>query len=404
MGTVPRLRCGRCELEYPTNVAPAVCKTCGWILECDVALPTTPGLAAEIRARPRGLWRWHELLPLADPTAVVSLGEGDTPLVPAMRLGELVGIPRLHLKNDTLQPTGSLKDRINTVACSHAREVGAPVVATSSTGNQAVSIAAYAAAAGIECVVFIPERTPAPKVVQALAHGARVVRVAGPYGNTVALFRKALRTWGWYSTLSNNPWRNEGMKTYAYEIWEALGHAPDWLIHPEASGGAVAGAWKGFMELRSLGWVERGPRMGLAQAAAAAAIVHAYERGLADADPETPGETVAESISVGRPSLAGRALRAVRESGGAALALGDDEILKARDLLARYAGIFAEPAAAASLAAAMRLRGTGAIAPADLVVCVVTGHGLKQLAAVDAGRPAPVVPDLKGVERLLEIS
>jgi len=403
MGTVRGLRCGRCELDYPTDVAPAVCKTCGWVLECDVALPSAPGLDAQIRARPRGLWRWHEFLPVADRKTVVSLGEGDTPLVHAARLGERVGIPRLHLKNDTLQPTGSLKDRVNTVACSHAREVGAPTVATSSTGNQAASIAAYAAAAGIECVVFIPEATAAAKVAQALAHGARIVRVAGPYDNAVALFREALAVWGWYSTLSNNPWRNEGMKTYAYEIWEALGRAPDWLIHPEASGGAVAGAWKGFTELRSLGWADRGPRMGLAQAAAAAAIVHAYERGLADAEPETPGATVAESISVGRPALAGRALRAVRESGGAALAVPDHEILAARDLLARHAGIFAEPAGAVSLAAAIRLRRVGAIAPVDLVVCVVTGHGLKQLDAAHAAPPGPVVSDLEAVKRLLEV-
>ena len=402
MGSVTALRCAQCGVSQPVSAAGWACATCGWVLECEILLPDPAALRAEIRDAARGLWRWHLLLPVADRKTVVSLGEGDTPLVPAGRLGERVGLSQLHLKNDTLLPTGSLKDRINTVACSHAREVGARVVATSTTGNQGASVAAYAAAAGLECVVFVPEATSPAKVVQALVHGAQVVRVAGPFERAVALFHEAVRAFGWYSTLSNNPWRNEGMKTYAYEIWETLGRAPDWLIHPEASGGAVAGAWKGFGELVRLSWIEHGPRMGLAQAALAAPIVRAWERGLPDAVPEPPGDTVAELIRVGRPSLAGRALRALRESGGAAIDVSDAEILLARDLLARHTGIFAEPAGAVSLAAAIRLRRTGVIAREALVVCVVTGHGLKQLDAAPVALPRPV-SDLDDVKRMLRL-
>lgn len=403
MGRVTSLDCPRCRARRPAEIGASTCPGCGLVLDIRIDLDgITPALAATIRARPRGLWRWHELLPVEDPAHIVSLGEGDTPLLATPRLAALAGIERLYIKNDGLLPTGSLKDRVNTVAISRAREIGARLVATPSTGNAAASAAAYAAAAGLRCVVLVPETTAPAKVAQARAHGARVVRVRGTFEVAAALFREAVAAFGWYSTLSTNPWRNEGLKTYAYEVWEALGRAPDWMIHPEASGLGVAATWKGFGELERLGWVAGRPRMVAAQAAAAAPLVTALAQGLEVPVPVEPGETVAESIRVGRPNLGWQGLQAIRASGGTAVAVTDEELLAARALLAEHAGVFAEPSAAASLAAAIRLRRDGAIGPQDLVVCVVTGHGLKQPEPRSADEPpAPIAPDLGALRALL---
>lgn len=261
----------------------------------------------------------------------------------------------------------------------------------SSTGNHAASVAAYAAAVGLPAYVFVPASTAPGKVMQARAYGARVVAVQAPFGRTAALFREALTAFGWYSCLSANPWRNEGKKSYAFEVWEHFaGEVPAWMIHPIAGGLGVAATWKGWRELNAVGWAGGAPKMVVAQAAAAAPIVGAWAQGAEDPVPVTPAPTVAESIAVGAPSLGWRALRAVRESQGACVACPDEALLAAQALLARTTGIFCEPSSAASLAAALALRQEGRIRPDDLVVCVVTGHGLKQPEAA-AGRAEPVV-------------
>lgn len=401
MGIVLAVRCPRCGTPAPPN-GMGSCPECGVIFDIQVDLSAVPPLS-EIRRRPEStIWRWRELLPIQDPAAIVSLGEGYTPLIEARRLGAMIGVPRLLVKNDGLLPTGSLKDRVASPGVSRARETRAKTVATPSTGNAAASLAAYAAAAGLDCIVFVPEGTATAKMAQARACGARVVAVSGPFENAVTLARQAIETYGWYSTLSDNPYRNDGLKSYAYEIWDQLGEVPDWLIHPEASGGAVAGAWKGFGEMRTLGWLTRRPRMVAAQADSAAALVKAWEEGLSDAEPVDPGPTVAEAIRVGRPRLGWQALRALRESSGTAVAVTDGEILEAQRLLALHEGIFAEPSAAVSVAAARRLRRAGTIAERDRVVAVVTGHGLKQLDGL-AALPTPLIePTLPALERALK--
>jgi threonine synthase len=361
-------------------------------------------LADEIRRRPRGLWRWREFLPVESPGAILSLGEGDTPLIHSSRLARETGIERLYVKNDTVLPTGSLKDRSTAVAVSRAREVKVDTVAVSSTGNHAASVAAYAAAAGLPCIVMVPAGVAPGKIAQARAHGATVIAVEAAYDRMAALFREALRAFGWYSCLSSNPWRNEGKKTYAFETWEQLdGEVPDWMIHPIAGGLGVSACWKGWRELRGLGWTARLPRLAAAQAAAAAPIVAAFESGAAQVTPATVGPTVCEAIAVGSPALGWRCLAAIRDTGGVAAAADDDEILHAQSLLARTTGIFCEPSAAVSLAVAMKLRRRGLIRPADLVVCVATGHGLKQPeAALRHAGPLHTIPaTLQAVERTL---
>ena len=377
MGLVKAVRCPRCEAPAAGDKAGA-CSRCGTVVDLVMDLTSVPSLA-EIRGRAeRSIWKWRELLPIQEPAAIVSLGEGYTPLIEARRLGERLGIPRLYVKNDGLLPTGSLKDRVNALAVSRGREMKVPLVATPSTGNAAASLAAYAAAGGLPCVVFVPDGTEPAKLAQARICGALVVTVRGPFDGAAALALQAIEQFGWYSTLSDNPWRNAGLKSYGYELLDQVGEVPDWLVHPEASGGAVVGAWKAFGEMHELGWVRRRPKMVAAQAEAAAPLVRAWEQGLADAEPITPGPTVAEAIKVGRPRLGWQCLRALRESGGSAVAVGDDEIIEAQSLLASLEGVFAEPSGAVSVAAARRLSLTGVIAQDDSVVCVVTGHGLKQ--------------------------
>lgn len=377
MGLVAAVRCLRCG-TVANGDGNGVCARCGGVLDLVMDLTVVPPLGEIRRRGDTSIWKWRELLPIQDASAIVSLGEGYTPLIEARRLGERLGIPRLFVKNDGLLPTGSLKDRVNALAVSRAREVKATLVATPSTGNAGASLAAYAARGGLPCVVFAPEGTAPAKIAQARICGARVFLVRGPFESVAALALQAIAQFGWYSTLSDNPWRNAGHKSYGYELLDQLGEVPDWLVHPEASGGAVVGAWKAFGEMQELGWIGRRPKMVAAQAEAASPLVRAWERGLADAEPITPGPTVAEAIKVGRPRLGWQCLRALRESGGSAVAVGDDEILAAQSLLASLEGVFAEPSGAVSVAAAKRLSLTGVIAQDDSVVCVVTGHGLKQ--------------------------
>ncbi len=405
MGSARRLFCPRCLEPGDLSGPPVGCARCGIVMEMEMDLShVSRDLAGEIRGRPRGLWRWREFFPVESPAAVLSLGEGDTPLVRSDRLARAVGIERLFVKNDTLLPTGSLKDRSVTVALSRAREVKAGTVGVSSTGNHAASVAAYAAAAGLPAVVMIPATTAPGKVMQARAYGATVIAVEAAFDQTAALFREALHAFGWYSCLSSNPWRNEGKKSYAFETWADLeGEVPDWMIHPIAGGLSVAACWKGWKELRQLGWTARAPRMVAAQSAAAAPIVRAFESGRDEVEPVAVGDTVAESIAAGSPSLGWHCLRAIRETGGAAAGATDAEILHAQSLLARTTGIFCEPSAAASLAVAIKLRRQGFIKPTDLVVCIATGHGLKQPEAAVA-HAAPlyrVAPTLGAVEKAL---
>jgi threonine synthase len=365
------------------------------------------------RSRDRSIWRWFDFFPVKDRSSIVSLGEGDTPLIRASRLGEKIGIVNLYLKNDTLLPTGSLKDRSNSVGVSVARELGFKTAAVMSTGNAAASVAAYAAAAGIESVVMVPKGTAASKIIQARAYGATVIVVDGDFDSEVAsLYKSALQEFGWYDCLSSNPYRDEGKKSYAYEMVDQLeGAIPDWVIHPTAGGTGIYAMWKGYKEFLSLGWIHRAPKLVAAQSEAAAPIVAAFEKGLGDVKPVVARETVAESIQVGNPvSLGWRALAALRESGGTALALSDGEILEAQALTGTLAGVFAEPAAATSVAAAKKLRDAGTINADDVVVCNLTGHGLKQPEAIHFSEKefTPIAPTLHAlrekIRRALEWS
>jgi threonine synthase len=408
MGIVSALRCPKCGKQ---GTSPVIfqCDACQSILEVKVEVGHLTGAdrRAISQSRDRTIWRWFDFFPIENRASIVSLGEGSTPLIHANRLGETLGISRLYLKNDTVLPTGSLKDRSNSVGISKAKELGFTTATVMSTGNAAASVAAYAAAAGMRSVVLVPVGTAPSKIIQARAYGATVVVVDGDFDNEVArLYKNAVREFGWYDCLSSNPFRDEGKKSYAYEMVEQLdGEVPDWVIHPTAGGTGIYAMWKGYQEFHSLGWIQKLPRLVASQSEAAAPITEAFKKGLFDIEPMVARPTVAESIQVGNPvSLGWRALAALRESNGTAVALSDEEILEAQSLTGRLAGIFAEPAAATSVAAARRLRSTGVIGPDELVVCNLTGHGLKQPEAIriEDRELKPISPTLAALSGLLK--
>jgi threonine synthase len=339
--------------------------------------------------------------------AIVSLGEGYTPLLKPKLLSQELGLARLYLKDDTVLPTGSLKDRSNSVGLSNARELGFKTASVISTGNAAASVAAYSAAAGLKSVVMVPNNTAPAKIAQARAYGATVILVDGDFDNEGAkLYKTAVQEFGWYDCRSSNPYRNEGKKSYAYELFDQLeDHVPNWIVHPTAGGTGLYAMWKGYNELLTLGWVHRLPKLVAAQSEAAAPIVAAFEKGISHIEPVTVKDTVAESIKVGNPvSMGWRALEAIRGSKGTAVALSDDEILEAQSLLARLAGVFAEPAGAVSLAAAKKLRNQGVIAKDDMVICNITGNGLKQPSVILPSDDdlRPIAPEMDALrERLV---
>jgi threonine synthase len=323
-------------------------------------------------ARPRLMERYAAFLPVNSSTPNITLGEGYTPLVHARNLGRLIGCPLLHLKVEGMNPTGSFKDRGMVLAVAKAMEEGTRAIICASTGNTAASAAAYGAAAGLEVVVVIPQgQIAAGKLLQAQAAGARVVAVQGNFDAALVAVRELVAVDGQTATLVNsvNPFRIAGQKTAAFEVCEDLGGAPDYLAIPVGNAGNITAYWQGFTEYCEAGLVETRPVLLGFQAAGAAPLVNG-------APVERP-ETVATAIRIGQPASGEQALRARDESHGVIEAVTDDEILGAYRDLARYEGIFCEPASAASVAGVRKLAAAGRLDPGATIVCVLTGHGLK---------------------------
>jgi threonine synthase len=314
--------------------------------------------------------RYASYLPITDRTPRLTLGEGNTPLVRARSLERETGIPEIWLKVEGQNPTGSFKDRGMVVAVAKALEQGARMVLCASTGNTAASAAAYAARAGMSCTVILPAgQVAAGKLAQAIAHGAHVVAVRGPFDAALAVVR-ALAEQG-EATLVNsvNPDRLEGQKTAAFEICEALGEAPDALFIPVGNAGNITAYWKGFVEAARAGMARHRPRMYGYQAEGAAPLV--------SGKPVAEPQTLATAIRVGNPASWRGAVAARDESGGAIDAVSDDEILEAYSFLARCEGVFAEPASAAAIAGLRKRVRANGLGSAKRVVCVLTGNGMK---------------------------
>jgi threonine synthase len=349
--------------------------------------------------RPGLIDRYRAFLPVTDATPVVSLGEGATPLVRARRLGESLGLRNLSLKVEGQNPTGSFKDRGMVLAVAKALEGGARSVICASTGNTSASAAAYAAAAGLECVVVLPAgKIAVGKLLQALVFGARVISVRGNFDEALRVVRALSEQDDHPITLVNsvNPFRIEGQKTAAFEVCDDLGRAPDVLAIPVGNAGNISAYWKGFVEYRDAGRAASVPRMWGYQAAGAAPIVAGH--------PVEHPETVATAIRIGNPASWGLAVAARDDSGGRIDAVTDEEILTAHREIARLEGVFCEPSSAASVAGVARAARAGDLDPDACVVCVLTGNGLKDPTTAEAGLTVDVVeadPTIADVSRAL---
>ena len=337
------------------------------------------------------LERYRQLLAEGDEPFPLSLGEGGTPLIHARRLGRELGLKNLHLKFEGTNPTGSFKDRGMVLAVNRALSRGAEAVVCASTGNTSASAAAYAAAAGLPCHVVLPAgKVARGKLAQALAAGARLVMVDGNFDEALSAVRRLGEDGAAVVVNSINPDRLAGQQTAAWEVVDTLGRAPDALALPVGNAGNITAYWAGFRRYAT----ERGtalPRMLGFQAAGASPIV--------DGAPVEQPETVATAIRIGNPASWRSAIAARDESGGAIEAVSDDAILAAQSDIIRLEGIFCEPASAASVAGVRRLATEGRIGADEVVVCVLTGHGLKDPDAVAAeeGSLTPVPPDLDAI-------
>ena len=416
------MQCSRCAATMPVDSLDAECTACGGLLELRAQPPSMRGDALrQLFANRRGaidgpdasgVWRYREML-AACTDDIVSFPEGNTPLLAAQGASRWSGCPTLRVKHEGLNPTGSFKDRGMTVAVTQARRLRARAVACASTGNTAASLAAYAARAGIPALVFIPAgKVAMGKLAQALAYGARTLLVRGDFDACLSLARTAARELGVYLVNSINPFRLEGQKTIVLEMLEQCGwRAPDWIALPAGNLGNTAAFGMALGAARDAGLISRVPRLLAVQAEGAAPFARAFDNGFTSLRPVTPN-TVATAINIGDPASYDRAVRAIRETNGVVTSVSDEDILDAKAAI-DAAGIGCEPASAASVAGVRRMIRRGVIAPDDDVVCVLTGHLLKDPDAVvryhdrnradgaSYNRPQEIEPTLDELKRVL---
>jgi threonine synthase len=387
MAHVVGLRCVRCGTRYAADHYAEDCPACRQVARSNLMVAYDEGMRAP-RDKPsagadRGLWRYGDLLPV-NTAEGISLGEGGSPLHRLERAGRGIGVNHLFGKDETRNPTWSFKDRLACLAVSSAKKMGAKVIVSSSSGNAGAAAAAYAAKAGLPCVIFTFKGTTGPMLTQMRAYGATVVACEDKADRWM-LMEHAVRTYGWFPTspffgpvVGSNPYGIEGYKTLAYEIAEQMDwNVPDWCVLPVCYGDALLGMWRGFEDMVAFGWTDRMPRM------VAAEVYGSIGAALADGSDIPPDvrknyETVAVSIGATRSTY--QALDIVRRSGGTALTISNDEMMRWQQTLANREGLFVEPSSAAGLAAVEQLAQAGRIGAQDSVVSLLTASGLKDSA------------------------
>ncbi len=415
-GSLPQMRhvlglqCAICGARYGCDEALYVCPKHGAAGILDVIYDYDFIRARLNRAllaenRDYSLWRYLPLLPIADPRLVPPLHIGWTPLYHAHRLGARLGLPHLFVKDDGRNPTASLKDRASAIAITRAREMGRQVITAASTGNAASSLAGLAASVGLTTYIFVPETAPQAKVAQLLIFGANVIMVRGTYDQAYDLCLLAAEEYGWYSrNTAYNPYLSEGKKTAALEVCEQLQwQPPDKLFVAVGDGCIIGGLWKGLRDARALGLIAQMPQLIGVQAEGSSVLARAWAAGGETVEPR-PATTLADSIAVGTPRDAIKALRAVRQTGGEYITVSDDEILEAMRVLAREEGVFGEPSGVAGLAGLLKMRQQGRLDPAERMVVLVTGNGLKDVQSAMRATRAPHViePTAEDLRRLLQ--
>lgn len=378
------LICTKCGRQYPADAPNFRCGDCDEPLE--LSLVQHGAIRAGNSLRQSILDRYSDFFPFTEPRAELSLGEGFTPLLAAPSLASELGIRSLHLKNETMNPTWSFKDRGTMVGLQHAVALGFRQIGTVSSGNMATSVAAYGARAGLRTFILVQSTIAAEKLAPIAIYGADLVTVEGDYA---ALYTESLRIGaelGIYFINSDHPFRVEGSKTIAFEIAEQLDfRMPDYLIVPTSAGGNLRGIDKGLREFHTAGLIERMPKLICAQASGCSPIATAWREGSAEIKHFGQPHTIAHAIENPFPPSGNQVLRLLQRNGGCAVSVSDEEIIAAQAELARM-GVFGQPASAVPIAAIRQLRGAGYLTEQDSVVAVVTGSGLKYTAAFERHR------------------
>ena len=405
MKNVTGAKCVKCGKIYPAEPDINTC-SCGGILDIEYDYEYIKNSFSKdiLPARTeRSLFRYRELLPIETGTSSTPLRAGGSPLYNAASLAKKLGVRELYIKDDGFNPTSSLKDRASAIAVAKALEAGADTIACSSTGNAASSLAGAAAAAGLRSFIFVPERAPIGKLTQLMIFGAYVVKVKGDYADTFNLSRLAIEKYGWYNrNAAINPYLSEGKKTVSFEIAEQLNwKIPDYVALSVGDGCTIAGVWKGFKDLYSIGFIDRLPRLISVQAEGCCPINTAVAENKALIP--CAENTIADSIAVGVPRNSDKAIAAIRESKGITVNVTDEEILSAILSLGQTCGVFAEPAGAAGTAGVKKALEQGFIERDASVWSIVTGNGLKDIANGQkaAGQPMHLPPDLSAFDRAL---
>ena len=393
-GLLTHLECTNCGATYPSDRLMTTCPACAKVLfaRYDLVTAASRMTAESLATRPWDMRRYTEILPIQEPRSAPSLGEGGTPLHEAPRLGRSFGYESLLIKDEGLNPTGSFKARGLAMAVARARELGASTVAIPSAGNAAAATAAYAARAGLRAVVAMPSDVPPTMRAECQAYGAQVLLVDGLIDDCGKVIRAGAAAHGWcdVSTL-REPYRAEGKKTMGLEIAEQLGwRLPEALIYPTGGGTGIVGMWKAFAELEAMGLIGPGrPKMIAIQAAGCGPIVRAFTAGATHAERWANAETIAAGLRV--PAAIGDylILEAIRESGGTAITVTDDEMLEGMALVAEREGLFVSPESGAAVIATRKLRESGVLRADDLTVIFATGSGLMHVDLLD--RPVAAI-------------
>ncbi len=401
---IKSLKCRECGQEYPLNKN-YVCEECFGPLEIVYNYDSMGLNKDSFHDRSRTVWRYFELLPISNKKNIVDLGAGYTILHECTKLAKILGLKTLYVKDDTVNPTYSFKDRPATVAVSKALEFGAGAVGCASTGNLAAAVAAHAAKAGLPCYVFVPDDIELNKIVQASTYGARIVTVKGTYDDANRLAAQAAEAYNWaFANINVRPYYVEGSKTLAFEVCEQLGwEKPDHIVVPVASGALLCAIWRGFREFKHLDLIDDTRiRLTGAQPSGCSPVVNAFKSNAPKIDPVEYPDTIAKSLAVGDPGDGLYALKSIRESEGLAESATNLEILNAIELLAKTEGIFAEPAGGVTVAVLKKLVENGKISSDEKVVCYVTGNGLKTTETVLHGIPKPfeIEPNVDSLEKI----
>lgn len=404
-------RCTVCHKPYEGPTNHFVCPYCGASIEVPVDLEKNPEHLRDVikNGSENGIWGYRDFFCVEPDTKPVTMGEGNTPLLHAERLGKLYGMKNLYLKNETLNPSGTYKDRFATVGMTLAKQDGITEVAIGSAGNAAAAVAAYAAKAGMECYIMLPPGAVKERAWQNMAYGGHFVYGMGGVNDCVQMAADGEKLFGWKNmctTMMNNPLACDGYKTISYEMARAMNFkVPDYIICPVGGGIVVSKIFKGYEEMMELGLIDHLPKMIAIQAAGCAPLVKAYDEGKHETEMWQNGNTIAFAIFDPVTFEGVTALDTVRRSGGKAVAISDEALLQAMKECAANEAVIAEPASAATIGVAAKLHEEGYIKDEDTVVCILTGSGLRDLKLFenkDAVVPEVKPGDMEGLRRAVE--